>query len=343
MLRAPRRAADHPCCTSVLPWTALCWRRNTRRHPLDGGERFPLAVAEPDQRVDHVGGGFARRAGGHLDEPALQLEQQPLGGFLADTGHFDKAARFLHRHRLGQVGDRQPGQYRERGARTDAGDADQLAERRALLERREAVQRVRILAHDEVREQAQRLAGCRQLVERAHRHIELVGDAADIDQHLRRVLRGEPPGEPADQTSLPFRTRKPFVESAPSLLPWAWQIAQASASAASGAGSPGSASRRRTMCCTCLFLAWPLPTTDCLTCSAVYSATGRPASTAAQMAVPRACPSASVDCGLALTNTISTATSPGACAAMMPFSPSRIAFSLVARSPAPDLTQPLVT
>src|SRR5437773_10343616 len=92
-----------------------------------------------------------------------------------------------------------------------------------------------------------------------------------------------------------------------------------------------------------LFSGVAVPTTDCLTWSAVYSATGRPASTAAQMAVPRACPSASVDCGLALTNTISTATSPGACAAMIPFSPSRIAFNLVARAPAPDLTQPLVT
>src|SRR2546422_2868725 len=62
--------------------------RDARRQPLDGGERFLLAVSEPDQRVDHVGGGFARRGGGHLGEPALQLEQQPLGGFLADTGHF---------------------------------------------------------------------------------------------------------------------------------------------------------------------------------------------------------------------------------------------------------------
>src|SRR5256885_1127947 len=233
--------------------------------------------------------------------------------------------------------------FRSRGARADARDADQLAERRALLKRREAVRRVRVLGHHEMREQAHGLAGCRQLLEGAHGHVELVGDSADVHQPWRRVLRGEPPGEPADQTSLPLRTRKPFVESAPSLEPWAWQIAQASASAASGAGSPGRASRRRTMCCTCCFLAWPLPTTDCLTWSAVYSATGRPASTAAQMAVPRACPSASVDCGLALTNTISTATSPGACAAMMPFSPSRIAFSLVARSPPPDLTQPLVT
>src|SRR6267143_651408 len=151
----------------------------------------------------------------------------------------------------------------EAGSRADAGDADQLAERRALLERREAVQRVRVLAHHEMREQAHGLASRRQLVEGTHRHVELVGDAADVHQHLRRMLRGEPPGEPADQMSLPLRTRKPFVESAPSLAPWAWQIAQASASAASGAGSPGRASRRRTMCCTCSFLAWPLPTTDC--------------------------------------------------------------------------------
>src|SRR5439155_1637942 len=119
-------------------------------------------------------------------------------------------------------------------------------------------------------------AGPRQLVEGAHRHVELVGDAADVHQHLRRVLRGEPPSESADQTSLPLSTRKPFVESAPSLEPWAWQIAQASASAASGAGSPGRACRRRTMCCTCRFPAWPLPTTDCLTWSAVYSEAGDP-------------------------------------------------------------------
>jgi hypothetical protein len=59
-----------------------------------------------------------------------------------------------------------------------------------------------------------------------------------------------------------------------------------------------------------------LPTTDCLTCSAVYSDTGSPASTAAQIAVPRACPSASVDCALTLTNTFSIATSCGAFAAI---------------------------
>ncbi len=97
------------------------------------------------------------------------------------------------------------------------------------------------------------------------------------------------------------------------------------------------------MCWTCSFFAWPLPTTDCFTWSAVYSATGSPASTAAQIAVPRAWPSASVDCGLTLTNTFSTATSAGPCAAMISFRPSRIAFSRAARSPPPDFTQPLVT
>src|SRR5439155_16348591 len=60
--------------------------RDVRRQPLHGGDRFLLAVAESNQRVDHVGGGFARRRGAHFDELALQLEQQPLGGFLADTG-----------------------------------------------------------------------------------------------------------------------------------------------------------------------------------------------------------------------------------------------------------------
>src|SRR5712671_728946 len=162
-----------------------------------------------------------------------------------------------------------------------------------------------------------RLAGGWQRIEGAHRHIHVVGDAAHIHQHLRRLLGGELARDAADQTSLPRFILKPFVERLPSFPPCAWQIAQASASAASAAGSPGSASRRFTMCWTCSFLACPLPTTDCFTWSAVYSATGRPASTAAQMAVPRAWPSASVDWGFTLTNTFSTATSTGPCAAMI--------------------------
>ena len=53
--------------------------------------------------------------------------------------------------------------------------------------------------------------------------------------------------------------------------PCAWQIAQASASAASGPERRRDSSRRLTISCTCSFRAWPLPTTACFTCSAVYS------------------------------------------------------------------------
>ena len=151
--------------------------------------------------------------------------------------------------------------------------------------------------------------GRRQAVERAHRHVE-----------LRSRRRRHRPAPAADACRRACRSagrsssRRRFTEVlrySAQPAPCAWQMAQASASAASAAGSPGSASRRFTMCCTCSFAAWPLPTTACFTCSAVYSATGRPASTAAQIAVPRAWPSASVDCGLTLTNTFSTATSAG--------------------------------
>src|SRR5689334_6424221 len=154
-----------------------------------------------------------------------------------------------------ELAHRHAGEHRERGARADTGDADELAEGTALFAGGEAVEVVRVLAHDEMREEAHRLAVGRQRVERAHRYVELVGDAADIDQHLRRMLRREPPGEAADQTSLPLRMRSPRVARRPSCAPCAWQMAQASASAASGEGSPGSASSRRTMCCTCCFAA----------------------------------------------------------------------------------------
>src|SRR5688572_14633559 len=315
--------------------------RHAGGQALHRGERFLVAVAEGDQRVQHVRGLLAGGAGGGLGEPALELEQQALGGLLADAGHAHQRRSVLQRHGLGEVAHRKAREHRERGARADTGDADQLAERRALLQRGEAIQRVRVLAHHEVRKKADRLAARRQAVERAHRHVDLVGHAADVDQHLRRLLGDQAAGKPADQTRRPLFIFNPWWT--PRRWPCAWQIAHASASAASGAGSPGSASRRFTMCCTCSLAAWPLPTTDCLTCSAVYSATGRPASTAAQIAVPRAWPRARVDCGLVLTNTFSTATCPGAWASMTSFSPSRITLSRAARSPSPDLTQPLAT
>jgi len=64
-------------------------------------------------------------------------------------------------------------------------------------------------------------------------------------------------------------------------------MAQASASAASVAGWAESRSSRFTISCTCSLLARPWPTTACFTCSAVYSATGNRAVTAAQIAARR--------------------------------------------------------
>ena len=112
--------------------------------------------------------------------------------------------------------------------------------KRALAFGEEAVELVRVLAHDEMREQRHVRPGRRQLVERAHRHVELVAHAMHVDHDLRRLLRDELAGEPPDHTSLPWCTRKPAVATRPRPCPpCAWQIAQASASAASAARRSG--------------------------------------------------------------------------------------------------------
>src|SRR3989454_9462831 len=199
-----------------------------------------------------------------------------------------------------------------------------------------------VLAHDEVREQGDALAGRRQVVERAHRHLDLVADPARFDQDLRRIFLEKRTREPADHTRRPLFTRKPRVASFPSPCPpCAWQMAHASASAESAEGAPASPRSRFTISCTCTFFAWPLPTTACLTWRAVYSETGKPASTAAQIAVPRAWPSASVDAGLMLTKTFSSAICCGRCRAMTSRRFSRMIFRRSGRSASPDLMQPL--
>ena len=98
------------------------------------------------------------------------------------------------------------------------------------------------------------------------------------------------------------------------------------------------------MSCTCSFAALPWPTTACFTCSAVYSMTGSSASTAAEIAAPRAWPSSSVDCGLTLTNTFSMATSVGRCRAITSREIARGSRGgAPGSSPSPLLMQPQVT
>src|ERR1700693_3604393 len=57
-----------------------------------------------------------------------------------------------------------------------AADFQQLPERAPLRVGSEAVEKMRILAHHEVREQCHALTGRRPVVEGAHRHLDFVAD-----------------------------------------------------------------------------------------------------------------------------------------------------------------------
>ena len=91
----------------------------------------------------------------------------------------------------------------ERDARPDVRHLDQLAEERALPLASESVQDVRVLAHDEVRVQRRLGADGRQSVEGRHGRLELVPHATDLDYEQRRMLRGHPPAQEADQARRP--------------------------------------------------------------------------------------------------------------------------------------------
>ncbi len=64
-------------------------------------------------------------------------------------------------------------------------------EGRPFLGGAEAVEDLGVFAHHEVRQQRNPLAGMRQVVERAHRHIDLVTDAVAVHHHLRRIAFGQ--------------------------------------------------------------------------------------------------------------------------------------------------------
>ena len=138
-------------------------------------------------------------AGGDVGaELVLQFEQQPLRSLLADAGDLRELAGVLHRHRLRELGDRETGEDRQRGARADAADLHELPERSPLVVGAEAEEKVRVLPDDEMGKEHDALAGRGQVVERAHRHVDLVRDALHVEQQLRRVLLDEDSGEATD-------------------------------------------------------------------------------------------------------------------------------------------------
>ncbi len=101
----------------------------------------------------------------------------------------------------------------------------ELPERAPLVLGAETEQQMRVLAHDQMGEQRHALAGRRKVVERAHRHVDLVRDALHVEQELRRILLDEDSGESADHGA---RTLFGRLSHAGRLARRAW---------ASGAGS----------------------------------------------------------------------------------------------------------
>ena len=193
-----------PCASSFSAWRMPSATRNAVGQLLDRGDRFLVAVAEREQRVQDVARQPAARGGRRppvvRSAPSLSFSSSSSRSavFLPMPGILRQPAGVLHRHRLRELGDRQAREHRERGARADAGDLQQLPERAPLVVGAEAEEQVRVLAHDEVREQRHALAGRRQVVERAHRHVDLVGDALHVEQELRRILLEQGAGEAAD-------------------------------------------------------------------------------------------------------------------------------------------------
>src|SRR6266567_633807 len=170
---------------------------------LHRADRLLVAVAQREERVEHVGSD--RRRAMHADHGSelaaqlvFELEEQPFRGLLADAGNPGEPARILHRHRLRKLRDREAGEHREGGARADAADLDELAKGTTLRLGAETEQQVRVLAYDAAREQGDRVAETRELVEGAHRNVDLVSHSVHVEQDLRRVFFDERSGKAAD-------------------------------------------------------------------------------------------------------------------------------------------------
>src|SRR4051812_15595293 len=177
---------------------------------LDRELRFLVVVTEGEQRIGDVIVGRRRIGRERNDsdvELVLELEQQALSCLLTNPGYTRQPRTVLFAHRLPHVRDAHAGEYRKRSARADTRNFEQLSEQRALAFGRETVELMSVLPHDQMREQRDVSAGGRQLVKRAHGHIELITDALHVDENLRRMFGQKPARNAADHTSLPLRMR----------------------------------------------------------------------------------------------------------------------------------------
>src|SRR5262249_52789256 len=187
-------------------------------------------------------------------------------------------------------------QERKGDFRPDARHLQQAAKQAAFLFGAEAEEKLRVLAHDEVREEPHVLADGRQMKERRHRRFELIAHPAHLHGELRRGLRSDAAANRTDhrvRTGALVRTETTVAAGpvrACTRRVCAWQTATASASDASAEMRPCTLSTARIMCATCVFSAPPKPTSASLMARGAYSNTGIATGTA-HSAAPRACPS----------------------------------------------------
>src|SRR5262249_40712332 len=198
----------------------------------------------------------------------------------------------------------EPREGGDRHLGTHAAHRDEQLEHAPLLERGEAEQHVRILAHHLVGMEVDLLAFPGQRVERVRRDVHQVAHARHVD-HARSPLdpgqRAAQRGDhhalcgPGSGASSRWAAAEAARLGAEMRARWRWQSAHASASAASGVSAAERLSSRRTMNATCSLAAAPLPVTLILISRGLYSATAIPRWTAATSSAPRTCPSARVE------------------------------------------------
>jgi hypothetical protein len=150
-------------------------------------ERGHEVVTQPiDRRGDRCRA--RHRRGVELLQPIAQLEDDPLGGLLADPGNRREpcdVTTFHRNHQLTRIDSRQ---HRDRQLWPDAADADQPLEHLLLEQREEPVQLERFLTHVRVHAQRNVRPDVAGIVERRQRHVQLVADALHVDDEAIRLF-----------------------------------------------------------------------------------------------------------------------------------------------------------
>ena len=155
VLMRPRLAVARSACASSS--SALSPRRQASSCSASAARsRARAALRAPAPRGASCGGARAGRADAGLRRRAdllAQLDDDPLGGALADPGHGLEARGVAGRDRAHQVARGAAGSTASATFGPTACTAEQHQEEVALLLGGEAVERERVVAHDQVRVQ----------------------------------------------------------------------------------------------------------------------------------------------------------------------------------------------